>query len=164
LAPIYAIFPRQSSVESAASWLYAARCGLLGRFSLLAAAALRVHASSQIARTRSDFERFSEMSENFETGRWREGDLDFQYPSFDRVQTGGKEQGPNSFESGPCSRDLELLPALSLSRPCGRAIALAETFPASAITPLDKTWSKVFAAAIATDQLARLWLATHLIS
>jgi hypothetical protein len=70
LAPIYAIFPRQSSVESAASWLYAARCGLLGRFSLLAAAALRVHASSQIARTRSDFERFSEMSENFETGRW----------------------------------------------------------------------------------------------
>jgi hypothetical protein len=105
-----------------------------------------------------------ECRQNVETGWRREGDLDFQYPSFDRVQTGGKEQGPNSFESGPCSRDLELLPALSLSRPCGRAIALAETFPASAITPLDKTWSKVFAAAIATDQLARLWLATHLIS
>jgi hypothetical protein len=43
-------------------------------------------------------------------------------------------------------------------------IALAETFPASAITPLDKTWSKVFAAAIATDQFARLRLATHLLS
>jgi hypothetical protein len=28
------------------------------------------------------------------------GDLNFQYPSFDRVQTGGKEQGPNSIESG----------------------------------------------------------------
>ena len=72
-----------------------------------------------------------------------EGDLNFQYPLFDRVQTGGKEQGPNSFESGPCSRDLELLPALRLLRPCGRPIPLGETFPASAITPLDKTWSKV---------------------
>ena len=104
------------------------------------------------------------MSENLETDGGEKGDLNFQYPSFDRVQTGGKEQGPNSFESGPCSRDLDLLPALSLSRPYGRAIALAETFPASAITPLDKTWSKVFAAAIATDQLARLRLATHLLS
>jgi len=35
-----------------------------------AAASLRVHASSQIARTRADFERFSEMSENLETGVW----------------------------------------------------------------------------------------------
>src|SRR5262249_3100838 len=32
------------------------------------------------------------------------------------------------------------------------AIAFTETFPASAIPPLDETWSKVFAAAIATDQ------------
>jgi hypothetical protein len=31
-----------------------------------------VHASSQIARTRADFERFSEMSENLET-EWRSG-------------------------------------------------------------------------------------------
>ena len=92
------------------------------------------------------------------------GGFELPYPSFDRVQTGGREQGPNFFESGPCSRDLELLPVLSLSRSCGRPIALAETFAASAITPLDKTWSKVFAAAIATDQLARLRLATHLLS
>jgi hypothetical protein len=40
-----------------------------------AAAALRVHASSQIARTRADFERFSEMSENLETGWWSKRDL-----------------------------------------------------------------------------------------
>jgi hypothetical protein len=39
-----------------------------------------------------------------------------------------------------------------LSRPCGRPIAFTETFPASAIPPLDETGSKVFAAAIATDQ------------
>jgi hypothetical protein len=32
--------------------------------------ALRVPARSQIARTRADFERFSEMSENRETGWW----------------------------------------------------------------------------------------------
>jgi hypothetical protein len=37
--------------------------------------ALRVHASSQIARTRADFERFSEMSENLETGWWSRRDL-----------------------------------------------------------------------------------------
>jgi hypothetical protein len=32
--------------------------------------ALRVRARSRIARTRADFERFSEMSENRETGWW----------------------------------------------------------------------------------------------
>jgi hypothetical protein len=42
---------------------------------------------------------------------------------------------------------------LRLLRSCGRAIASTETLPAPAITPLDKTWSKSFAAAIATDEL-----------
>ena len=39
-----------------------------------AAAALRVHASSKIARTRADFEQFSPMSGNLETEVWREWD------------------------------------------------------------------------------------------
>ncbi len=46
---------------------------------LPAAAALRVHASSQIARTRADFERFSEMSENLETGWWSEVNSNCRY-------------------------------------------------------------------------------------
>jgi hypothetical protein len=45
-----------------------------------------------------------------------------------------------------------LLPYFSLARTRGRAIAFAEALAASAITPLDETWSEVFAAAIATDQ------------
>jgi hypothetical protein len=36
---------------------------------------LRVRSQSQIARTRADFERFSEMSENLETGWWGGKDL-----------------------------------------------------------------------------------------
>jgi hypothetical protein len=40
--------------------------------------ALRVHARSQIARTRADFDRFSEMRKNVETGWWTQQDLNLR--------------------------------------------------------------------------------------
>jgi hypothetical protein len=47
---------------------------------------------------------------------------------------------------------VKLLLCLRFPRPCCRAVAFAQTLPASAIPPLDETWSKVFAAAT-TDEL-----------
>jgi hypothetical protein len=61
-------------------------------------------------------------------------------------------RGDRTLLSGPRSRAVALILYPCLPRPCGRAIAFTETFSASAITPLDETWSKVFAAAIATGQ------------